>query len=310
MSEELEQEQVEVTEPVETVAEEVVETPDVEVVEPVAETKPEFKPDFTYKFNGEVKEMDQMFHGLIKDEESNKRIRDLIERSEATEYHKTRTKEFESKIGEWQPKVELLEQFQSAYDSAKTPEDHLALLNEIGYNPESLKDVVREILRREQMTPEEQQQFAARQRDALEKNQLMSQNQVLAQEYNSALMSLTQQQMDFELGKAENSELARAYEEVNGEGSFQEFFLERGMYYTQITGKHVPPGEVMARVAKEFAPFLSRKQEAGASAQPQVLKPKHKTMPSVGTQSASPTQSSIRSLDDLKAKYNQLTGQD
>jgi hypothetical protein len=160
------------------------------------------------------------------------------------------------------------------------------------------------------MSPEQQQEFAARQRETLEKNQLMSQNQILAQEYNSALMNLTQREMEYELGKAENSDLAQAYEEVNGEGSFQQLFLERGMYYTQIAGKHVPPGEVMARVAKEFAPFLSRKQEAGASAQAQVIKPKHKTMPNVGTQSASPTQSSVKSLDDLRAKYKQLTGQE
>lgn len=304
--------QQETSTPEEVVTEVATEsTPEQVVATPAKEEAPtisDFTPDFTYKFKGETREIDPMFRGLIKDAETQQKVRDFVERAEAVELHKSKTKEYEGRIQEWEPVVKQMQMYQQAYESAKSPADHLSLLNEIGYEPEMLKNVVREILKREQMPEEQKQIFEASQRAELEKRQLMEQNEGIRQEFSSLLMNVTQQQIDLELGKAESQELMKAFESANGEGSFKQLFLERGAYLTEKTGRHVPPAEVMSHISKEFGWALAPKQAAGA-ANVQVIKPKQKTIPSVGTQNGSPTQPSINSIADLQAKYKQLTGQ-
>jgi hypothetical protein len=273
-----------------------------------AATVSDFTPDYTYKFRGEIREIDPMFRSLIKDKESQQKVRDFVERAEAFEFHKTKSKEYESQIQEMEPLVQQLKAYQKAYLEAETPEQHLNLLNEIGYDSEMLKDVVREILRREQMPEEQKRYFEASRRAELEKRQLLEQNNGIRQEFNSLLMNVTQQQMDLEFGKAESRDLIDAYEAANGEGSFRQLFLERGAYLTDRAGRHVAPAEVMAHIRKEFGWALAPRQAAGAANVP-IIKPKQKTIPSVGTQNGSPTQPAISSLADLRAKYKQLTGQ-
>jgi hypothetical protein len=269
----------------------------------------EFTPDFSYKFNGETREIDEFWRGLIKDEETQKKVRDFVERAEAVDMHKSKSKEYDAKLQEWEPQVKQLELYRQTYENAKTPADHLELLNEIGYDAEALKDITREILRREQMPEDQKALFEQNQRAELEKRQIMAQNESVVQEFNSLLANVTQQQMSLELGKAENSAIVKAYDAANGEGSFEQLFLERGAYYTQQAGKHVPPAEVMSRIAKEFAPFLASQTSAGAQNAVQIIKPKQKSIPSVGTRNGSPTQPAISSIEDLNARYKQLTGQ-
>jgi hypothetical protein len=269
----------------------------------------EFTPDYTYTFKGEKREIDEFFRGLIKDPESQQKVRDMVERAEALELHKSKSKEFEGRISEWEPKVKQLELYQRTFESAKTPAEHLSLLNEIGYNTEMLKDVVREVLTREQMPEDQKRYFEAAQRAELEKREALTHTEAIKHEFTAMLANVTEQQMGLELGKAENSNLVQAYESANGEGSFRQLFLERGAYLTQVAGRHVPPAEVMANLSKEFGWAVASRQVTGVTNAPQAIKPKQKSIPSVGTQSGSPTKPAISSLDDLQAKYKQLTGQ-
>lgn len=304
---------------VETQEEPSVDAP--ESVEPEADAKveptvSEFQPDYTYKFKGEVKELDDFWRGLIKDPESQKKVRDYIERAEALPDYKEQVKTFEETVNDWKPKVELLETFQNTYNSAKTADDHIDLLNEIGYDVDTLKNLVREVLVREQMPEDQKKYFEQARSSDLEKKQLMTQNEMVRQELNSIRLQTTEQQIGLEFQKPENNSVVSAYESVNGQGSFKQLFLERGAYYSQLEGRHVAPAEVMAKVAKEFAPFLSRQGEGSpipteGSGQMAVIKPKQAPIPSVGTRSgSSPTKNAIKSLDDLKALHRQMTGQE
>lgn len=281
------------------------------VVAEAAEVAPAFTPDFSYKFKGEVREIPELYRGLIKDEETQKSVRDMIERAEAMEFHKGKTQELEATLEEALPMAQTLQQFQGAFESARTPEDHLNLLNTIGYDNEMLKNVVRQILQVEQLPEEHRQLIEKNKAAALEKNQYMTQNQKLEAQYNEALTRITKSEIGIELGKAEHQSLIGAYEKAQGEGSFERLFLERGAYYTDLNGGNlVPPAEVMSRIAKEFAPFLTAQPAQGTAAPTQsaqvVTKPK--TMPVVGSGNGSPAKTAINSLDDLKAKYKQLSG--
>lgn len=275
----------------------------------------EFVPDFKYKFGGQEKEIDAFWRPLVKDKDSLQKVRDAIERSEALDMHKGKTKEFQEKLSQYEPVVQDVQKYQEMFIQATQTNDfgkHRELLQELGYTDAVLKDVVRHMLKEEQL-PEEQKKYMQAQKQAeLEKNQLVSQNEEVRAQYSDIVRDLTAQQMDIEFGKTDAQELIKAYEAANGNGSFREMFLQRGAYYVAGEGRHVPPSEVMGRILKEFNPFIT-KQVAGAPAPSQpaaVVREKPKVMPNVGAGNGAPTQGSVSSLDDLRKKYKQLTNQE
>ncbi len=282
--------------------------------DPVLDKKveaPAFVPDFKYKFNGQEKEIEDFWKPLVKDPDTLKKVRDAIERAEATEMHRETAKTHEAKIKEWEPMVQDVQRLQSMFEAAKGPGDFRNILEELGFTKDHLKDVVREYLKEEALPAEQQKILESQKAMALEKRQLMSQNEEITTQYNSVLRDITSQQIDLELGKAENAQLVKAYEDVNGKGTFRQLLLERGSYYVSTEGRHVPPTEVMGRLAKEFAPFISRATAEAvpqAAAQPAV-RTQPKAMPQVGSGGGSPTKPSVMSLADLKARYEQLTQQ-
>ena len=318
-----EETQQEPVEQIEAAPEVVVDTPTPEAApsadgKPVVETAaPAFVPDFKYKFKNEEREIDPLFRPLIKDAETLKKVKELAERSDSTEMHKGLSKEYQEKISTYEPIVQEVQRYQQMFqaaEAAKDPGAHRKVLTELGYSNNLLKDVVRDIIKEEQL-PDEQKRMLEQNRAAhLEKEALMSENSEIVTKYNDVLRDITAQGMELEFGKTTNQQLVQAYEAANGNGSFRQLFLERGAYWVSTEGRHVPPSEVMARIAKEFAPFITT-QVAGApvSQIPQqpttVIRAKPKTMPQVGSGSGNPTKQSISSLADLKAKYDQLTQQ-
>jgi len=300
-----------IVEPAEVSADPVIAAPEAEVA-PAPEA---FAPDFKYKFNGQEKEIDAFWHPLVKDKDSLQKVRDAIERSEALDMHKGKTKEFQERVAEYEPVIKDVEKFQSMFTEATQSNDfgkHRELLQELGYSDAVLKDVVRHMLREEQL-PEEQKRYMQEKKSAeLEKSELMSQNESVKAQYSDIVRDLTAQQMDLEFGRTESHDLIKAYESANGNGSFREMFLQRGAYYVSEAGKHVSPSEVMGRIMKEFSPFITRQvAEAPGAQQPaSVVREKLKIMPNVGAGNGAPTQSSISSLNDLRKKYQQLTNQE
>lgn len=271
----------------------------------------EFTPDFSYKFKGETREIPEYLRPLIKDEDTQKQIRNMVERAEAVELHKGKTSELESQLQEIVPMANTLKEFQEAYQTAQSPAEHHELLNTVGYSDEMIKDVAREILKREQLPEDQRHLMQENKRVALEKRQLMNQNEQIAAQYNQALTRITQTEIGLELGKAEYNPLISAYEKTQGEGSFEKLFLERGSYYTDLNGGTlVPPTEVMSRIAKEFAPFLTAAPvgELAGKQPAQVVTTKQKTMPNIGSGNGSPAKSAINSLEDLAARRKQLLG--
>lgn len=302
----------------EPVVPEVVVAPETGAPEPAA-TEPVkeevFTPDFKYKFNGQEKELEDFWKPLVKDKESLQKVRDAVERAEALDMHKGKSKEFQEKLSQYEPVVQDVQKYQQMFVEATQNSDfgkHRELLEELGYSKDLLKDVVRHMLKEEQL-PEEQKQILEQQKRAeLEKKELLTQNEQVRAQYSDMVRDMTAQQMDLEFGKAEAQKLIKAYEAANGDGSFREMFLKRGSYYVTEEGRHVPPSEVMGRILKEFNPFITN-QGAGAPVATQpasVVREKPKVMPSVGAGNGAPTQSSITSIADLQKKYKQLTNQE
>lgn len=260
---------------------------------------PVFTPDWKYKFNGQEKEVDEFFRPLAKDAKALERLKDTIQRAEAVEMHKEKTKQYETELANIKPTMETVTRLQEMYQKG----DHEKVLGHLGYTDDMLFKLVKAKLDRNQMAPEQKAVYEKEQKLVLENEKLLADNEMYRSQAAQELTNLTGYQLEAELGKAEFQAIKEAFERTNGSGSFKQLVLDRGEYLVNKAGKHVPPSEVMASVAKEFAPFITPKaaEAPGVTAQPKL-----KVIPNVGRGGGSPTRGAITSLEQLKQLQKQF----
>jgi len=256
-------------------------------------------PDYTYEFDGKKREIDPFFRGLIKDDDSLKKVRDYIQRADAASKYREKIGTYES---EWKPIVDRVNKLQYHYGK----EDHDRVFQELGYTDDMLFKIVKAKLDRAQLPQEQQEAIEAKKMMELEKERIMEENMMYREQASQELARVTDIELDMELAKPEYSSLKSAYDKAYGEGAFKSLVIDRGAYMVAQQGTHVRPSQLLSLVSREFSPFLGATQEQATMAPQQIATTGKRVIPNVGKGSGSPTRQAIRSLDDLKKRAKQL----
>lgn len=283
---------------------EAPETTPVETVEAApAATTDAYQPDYGYMHNDEKKEIDEFWRPLIKDKDTEARVRDFVQRANAVEEYKSRLPEYESKVSQYEQTVNTVNEIKSLYDKG----DHERALEAIGYTDEMLFKVVEEKLKRMKMPEQERQSYEEKRRLQLENEQIRRENENARARYSEEITRTIDYQLTQELGKPEYQQMAKMYEAANGEGSFRRLVIERGAFLGNLRGGvTIPPHELLKIVQKEYQPFMVGNQTALPVNQRSNLK----VVPNVGVGNASPAKSQPRSIDDLRKLAQQMSGAD
>jgi hypothetical protein len=157
------------------------------------------------------------------------------------------------------------------------------------------------------MPAEQKAIFEEKRRYELENQKLLEQNESYRSQAMQEMARTVNYEVDSELGKVNYSPIKDAYDKAYGSGAFRNLVLDRGAILVERAGRHVPPSEVIAMVAKEFAPFISQTQGTATSVQGTEPVAQHtnqtnqpKIIPQVGKGSGSATRGAVSSIDDLR----------
>lgn len=294
-----------VEDPVEEVAEveAAEETPEGEtpaVVAPAAET---YKADTKYKAWGKEYDFDEVFTPVIKDKESEDRVRNLHVRAHAFDELKKRYDSTQSELSERSKADAGLEalnndlqkrDFTSFFQRLKIPRSELEkwMTSELEF--EQLPLEYRQQVQ-QQRDLQRQQQEAISRADTTEKRLAEAQMADVNREF--ALVS------EFPEVKNFRSE----FDKRAGENSFEREVFRLGDYYWGQGKGRLP----MMTLAKEVmslyghttpaaAPQAGGQGPSGSQTPPKAAAPKTKVLPNVSGRSASPVKQQIRSIADLR----------
>jgi hypothetical protein len=273
------------------------ESSDSSVASTLASEAPAWSPDFTYEFDGKKREIDPLFRGIIKDKETNEKVRDYIQRADAAAKYRDKMQGYEK---EWKPVVDQVTKMQQWYEKG----DHDRIFKSLGYTDQEIFQYVKNKLQQAQMPEQERAAIEAKKMAELEKEQFQEQYSMKQSELQQELARVTHIEMDLELAKPEYTKIQQAYDKAYGDGAFKDLVIERGAYMVDQAGQHVRPSDVLKSVARDFTPFLSASQPQEEQTQQQTQKPK--VIPNVGKGSGSPARTAIRSMADLKKRAAQL----
>jgi len=322
-------------EPVVATPEVVVDTAPVEGAAPeavVGEAPKDYVPDFHYRFKDEKREMDDFWKGFIKDPESEKKIRDTLQRADAVEMYKSKTQEITQQIEsykqleqEYTPVIERLEEIKMMYAEGRDQE----ALQALGFTTErvleSMDDqaIYNEARRRLQFKnlPEEQKQVYHEKKkiyaESVEKERRyqteLQQREAGYSQVFSQLVEMTKSQMNQELARPEVKSLSDKFDAQNGAGAFAEFVRKQGENLVNEQGRYLTPSEVVTHVMKTFGAFVTPAASAGVGSAAQQTQQniitKKASIPSVGSTSGSPAKQGISSMADIKRIRAQMAAE-
>lgn len=296
---------------------------------PVIPAAGAFTPNFKYKAAMQEKELDPFWHPLIKDPDSEKKVKEVFTKVEAFEYMKDkaekREKEFESLRTDFETQAKVVQKVMTAKQNG----DLDSVFRNIGLDDQAIfqwaAKKIDYIESMRQMSPEQRMQIEAQQKAALQNEVYEEQLTQMKQQMQAQATQAREIQLDVVLSRPEITQTVGIWDQKMGyQGAFRDAVIEEAQkhWYTtyQQTGQGVDltPEQAADRVLKKFANFLNlptQGQPQATQAQGmngQVMSPQANdkpVIPVIQGSSKTPIKKQIRSIEDIKKRAKELEAQ-
>jgi hypothetical protein len=280
---------------------------------------PAYVPNFKYKVFGKEKEIDEQFRSLIKDAESEKRVREIFEKADGLEHVKEDRQTVRQQLEavkaervELDKSLETLSHFvrtdnmKAFFETLKIPEDKI------------LRYAYQRLQYRE-MTPEQRAQVDGQTQAEQRAYFLQQQNESLLQNFAQTAETQRRSELEMHLAQPNIAQTVQAFDaRVGKPGAFVEEVINRGKYHWFANQKDIPVSQAIAEVmsliggAPPAAPaglpngVIPNGQQAGQSHVPGQNQNKP-VIPNIQGNGNSPAKKVPRSLDDLRKLAAQKT---
>jgi hypothetical protein len=275
-------------------------------VDPAAQqAAPVYTPDFKVKIKGKEHEIPEMFRGLIKDQETEKQVKEFVEKALGIDSVKqdraTIKEQFEGFKKEITPYLEVYDQFTQLRDSGNLG----AAFKVAGISDEQIFEYAIQRLEMEK-NPVLAKTYESQQSQSLKELEL--QRKVAMYEQQNQLTSQQAAEQELEQSMSANEALVN---QVNAKVKDDGFFMQEVIAYAahqHSLGKSVSPGQAVSAVVNKYQQFFpaSTPQQAAPvapqatqAAAPKTHQAPH-TIPNVGNSTGSPVKKRVASIDDIR----------
>ena len=266
---------------------------------------PKFTPNFKFRAGQKEYEIDEWARGAIKDEQTNKLVKDFFEKAYGIEHVKEHRDRLQSTNENLSREIENFNQnlrglsqdvqkghFEDFFQKLDIPEQRIIqwAANRVKYY--ELDPAQKHLIESERAARHQNQQLS----------QERSQYEAEAQ---AAMVQLRGQQLDWELSKPEVAEAVAKYDSLRGPGAFRMEVIQRGALKNQLEGVDVLPTDLV----RETLDALNLRTQQGAIG-PTVIPagnsgvvpmPQQKpVLPNVKATGGSPTARVPKSVDELR----------
>lgn len=259
---------------------------------------PTYTPDWKVKVLNEEREVDEFFRPLVKDPDTEKKVKEVFEKMYSMEHFKNKYEKTYQQFQEVMPKYQKYEQAVQALGKYwKTDKD--MFFQALGVDTKDIYKWVEQKLRYQEL-PEEQKALYDSNREAvLRASQLEEDAQIYKQRLEQEAVQARTFQLDQSLAKPEVRSLSDSYDAIYGAGAFRSEVINTGKSVFATSGKDISVEEAMSMVMAKHKPMLDRLSMSPSSVQQATVADKP-VIPAIKSGSASPAKRKISSLDDLK----------
>lgn len=282
---------------------------------PALEKMAAYQPNFKFKVLDKEQEIDEWLKPVIKDAETEKKVRDLYERAFGLEHVKSDRQRLREQNQFQQNDIARHSQVVNNVNQMLANKDYDSLFSNVLKIPED--DILRQaqkILQLREMPPEQRQAIEHARQVNQRAYELENQNQQLMQTNEHVAVTARTQELDWTLQRPEFSQVAQAYDARLGQqGAFRNAMIERGKYNALALGRDITPEQA----ANEVLQFIGGRQnlipaqntQTFGNGAAQVVPERKPVITNIQGRGTSPAKKMVRSIDDLKKRAKEMASE-
>lgn len=283
-----------------------------ETSEDLSEEDKKYSPNYKFKVNHEEREFDDFIKSSIKDQDAEKKLRDIYEKAYGLDEIKPKYEERTKKLQQLEPQFNhIVSRLQDV--SQKVKSGNLdSLVEEFGVSEEALFKYVASKIREKELPPEQQEQL----RRSRELERVTAEKTDEIKNYQQAVYQQSVEmrgiQLDIALNKPTIGTYIDAFDSRQGDGAFRREVIKHAKLHYSETGVDLLPEQAIQQVLKFYGPFLEKSEADTSQEVPtrRVVQAETKpTLPNVRASSTAPVKKKITSMKDLiLARNNAVSG--
>ena len=279
-----------------------------------ADVKPAYVPNLKYKVAGQEKDLDPFWHPLVKDPESEKKVKELLSKVDAFDFVKGKKDHFEQQYATLNGDYEALSTTVNRFDSSLKNGDLTSAFRIAGINKEQVFKWVNQQLQYMELPPEQRAQIEAAENARAQNFDYEEKLSRMENQYQTQAVQTRTMQLDMALMKPEVATFATSWDQNAEPGfTFRDTVAQeaRRIYYE--SGQDLSPEQAVAMVMGKFGRFVTAGEAAGvqppqaATPAPRVQTPPP-VIPNVTGKAASPIKKAFKNLDELRAHEKSMPG--
>lgn len=274
---------------------------------------PQYNPNYKFKAYDKEYEVEDLFKPLIKDAETEKKVRELHAKAYALEHmqekfnkHRTESTQFKTSI---EPKLRAYDYFNVLLEN----KDWDTLFGKLGVPDDEIFKYVEHKLKLAEAGPEQKAEYA-RQVQLREQNYMQSQQLTeMQQAYQQQAVQTRTMQLDSLLNRPDVQQYAVGYDERLGTiGAFRQLVADEAAAVFHTTGRDLSVEEAVNHVIQKFGKLITPQAVQGPQGQGQMAQQpaqRPPIIPNVSGRGTSPVKKVPRSLEDLQKLADEMSAQ-
>jgi hypothetical protein len=279
---------------------------------PATPDKPSYQANYKFKVLDKELEVDDFLKGVIKDSETEKKVKELYEKAYGLDSVKADRQTLKTQLAEVQDKYTKTEQGLDTLGKYVQAGDFDSFFDSLNIPKANILKYALDLVQREQWTPEQKASWQQGREAQQQAQYYQTQNQQLLQQQQQ--LSIQQREFDLSMvmSKPDISSVVQAYDAGMGNpGAFRELVIKFGQAYA-AQGQDIPAEQAVQEAVKYLKaanPNLGMTAQAPVQ-QSNVVAPSNKpVIPNMPGKGTSPVRTTVKSIADIKKRAAELEAQ-
>lgn len=258
-----------------------------------------YSPNFKFNVHDKEKEFDPWIRDVIKDQETEKKVRELYEKAYGLDAAKPKHEATVKELGE------LKQNYGTFYNDVrealqyKNIGDLDSFFQKVQLPVEKVAEWMIEKINRQNMAPDQRRVYDERDQRNREAFLYSRQNEDLQQNYERLATQAREAEVDNVLSRPGIHEIAKRYDDAMGSGSFRKVVGQEGWLLWNLTGNDPSAETAINAALNKIGNVWKGQPAAQMPAQAGGEKPLP-VIPNVSGKNVSPTRKPIKSIDDIR----------
>lgn len=277
-------------------------------IEQAAAEVPQYNPNHKFKVLDKEHEFDEWAKNAAKDPETEKKVRELYEKAYGLDSVKQDRQTLKGELAEAKDKIANTDKAIETISEYAKNRDWDSFFESLSIPKNEILQYALAIVQREQMPPEQRQQWEASRQAQQQAKYYQQQNETLQQQQQQFQVRQREFELDNTISKPDFVAVAEAYNAgMANPSAFKNYVIQIGQAHA-ARGQDVSVDQaVQEAVAHLRAVNPTLGSQTAAQVASRVVAPTSKpVIPNIQGRGTSAVKSTIRSLDDLRARAKEL----